>query len=200
MHSPALSSVRSHIPAVITGVTVATVIISLHLYIQNRQKDHKQLRRSNARRIRPRRISPQRHPTSQNAQASALTPGAGVPAPAATATATHSQTTSTNVQANAHPVQDEPHRDDISDNDGQILSTQQLEEQLQRDEAVDNDDDDDDDSTGFEPHQDTISPDHPLSTENAKENQNLLNLLYLIAEVGDMALLVFKFTELIISI
>ena len=195
MHSPALSSVRSHIPAVITGVTVATVIISLHLYIQNRQRDQKQLRRSNARRIRPQRSSPQRHPTSQNVP---LTPGITVPVPATAAVAAPIQTTSTNVQANAHPVQDEPHRDDISDNDGQILSTQQLEEQLQREEAVDNDDDDDDDSTGFEPHQDIIAPDHPLSTENAKENQNLLNLLYLIAEVRHMAFLflqVLKFTE-----
>lgn len=191
MHPQALSSVRSHIPAVITGVTVATVIISLHLYIQNRQKDQKQLKRSNARRIRPRRSSPQRNSTSPNAQTSALTPGTTVPVSAATAAAIASQITSNNVQANAHPVQDEPHRephrDDISDNDGQILSTQQLEEQLQREEAVDNDDDDDDFSTGFEPHQDTIAPDHPLSTENTKENQNLLNLLYLIAEVRNMA-------------
>lgn len=66
----------------------------------------------------------------------------------------------------------------MSDNDGQVLTTQQLEQQLEREETLD-----DDDSTGFEAQQDTVASDYSISPESAKENQNLLNLLYLIAEV-----------------
>lgn len=73
----------------------------------------------------------------------------------------------------------------MSDNGGEVLSTQQLEEQLNREEAIDDDDDDDDVfSTGIPAQQDTGTSDYSVSPETAKENQNLLNLLYLIAEVS----------------
>jgi len=70
----------------------------------------------------------------------------------------------------------------MSDNGGEILSTQRLEEQLNREEAID--DDDDVFSTGIPAQQDTGTSDYSVSPEAAKENQNLLNLLYLIAEVS----------------
>lgn len=177
MPSPASSLLNRHIPAVVTGVTVAAVIISFHLYLQKRQRDSKQLKRSNARRIRPRRNSrsrrnsPSRSAPAQNTTATATAPTTpGAPTPNQTAVA--------NAQAAPRPVADEPDPGDMSDNDGQVLTTQQLEQQLEREETLD-----DDDSTGFEAQQDTVASDYSISPESAKENQNLLNLLYLIAEV-----------------
>ncbi|KAF8428196.1 hypothetical protein EV426DRAFT_332233 [Tirmania nivea] len=176
-----MPSASRHIVPVFTGVTVAVVIISIHLYIHKRYQHHQTLKRSNARRIRPRRNSRSRR-GSPSRTASAPASTSTVAALASTLLSSSAdQTTVANAQAIPRPVAYEQDPGDMSDNGGEVLSTRQLQEQLNRGEAID-DDDDDAFSTGIPAQQDTGTSDYSVSPETAKENQNLLNLLYLIAE------------------
>ena len=86
-----------------------------------------------------------------------------------------------NMQATPQLAVDEQGAGDMSDNGGEILSPQRLEERLNREEAI-NDDDDDVFSTGIPAQHGT--GDYSAGPEDVKADQNLLNLLYLIAEVS----------------
>ena len=159
-----------HIPAALTGLTCAAVAISIHLYIQKRQKDKRRLRRSNARRIRTgARSSSLNQPPARTSSIPNLS--------AANQTATATQ------QANPRPVNDDVL--DLGDpTDGAVLSNSELEQVLERATALS----DDTPPTNQESVQDTAerSSEFSFSPETSKENQNLLNLLYLIAEVSSV--------------
>lgn len=180
-----MPSASRHIVPVFTGVTVAVVIISVHLYIHRRYyQQHQALKRSNAQRIRPRRNSrSRRNSPSRAASTSAPAPAVEAPAAAPVPPGLVDQTTVANAQAVPRPATYDQDPGDMSDNNGEVLFTQQLEERLNRVEAID-DDDDDVFSTGIPAPQDTGISDYSVTPETAKENQNLLNLLYLIAEVS----------------
>lgn len=166
---PIQSTLARYSQAIYSGLTVATILISYHLYTQRKLREKRRLKRSNARRIRPGRTSTQT-PTVANAGSTGT----------AANTALSQSGTGQPPSTRAGP----PPTGEAADLGDGVLSSAEL-------EAVLNDVEQE---PAAAPAENGMSPPSTTAIDfeselnytpesSGKENQNLLNLLYLIAEV-----------------